>query len=162
MATTRFRYPLDALLRKRQSDWKSVKLEEVTAGRLVETRGTAVDQARGTLEGAEQLLRSARGAGTPIDPAQQLSLGNYLVHQRAALHEHRQALRQAQDLRERVRSNLDGISRGIKSLEKHRAARETNHRLEQDNLEQKRLDEIWLLGRSRGAGSERAKNSWGH
>lgn len=147
MSARRFRYPLEALLKKKRSDWKTVKVEEVTASRVVDNRRADVDQARDGIDEVEQLLRHARRDGTGIDVVQQHLLGNYLTYQRSVLVRRQQALQQAREVHGRIRSNLDGVARGIKSLEKHRVGREAEHRTAQRQLEQKNLDELWLLGR---------------
>jgi hypothetical protein len=151
MAAARFRYTLDALLRKRRSDWKTLKQEEVQAGRVVDSRQVEAQRARGTVAQAERLLRAGRRDGATIDPARQLRLSGYLAQQRAALADRERALAQAREVRERIRANLEGVARGIMSLEKQRAAREADYRREQGYVEQRRADELWLLGRSSGS-----------
>ncbi|HXF88970.1 MAG TPA: hypothetical protein VNK48_11510 [Xanthobacteraceae bacterium] len=149
MTTRRFRYALEALLRKRRSDWRTVKGEEMAAGRVVDDRRAEVDRAQGGVAGTEQLLRQARRGGSAIDPEQQHLLGNYLAHQRLVLAERCAALARAREVRERISANLADISRGIKSLEKHRARREADHRAAEGRREEHVLDELWLLGRAR-------------
>ncbi|MFL6180642.1 MAG: hypothetical protein ACJ74E_12485 [Actinomycetes bacterium] len=148
-----FRYTFDALLRKRRSDWRTVKLEEITAARVVEHRDAEVTQTRDQVRETEYLLRQARRDGEPVDVFRERVLAAYLHHQRGMLVQRQQALEQARDVHERVRSNLEGIARGIKSLEKHRTQREADHRLLQQSIEQNRIDELWLL---RQAGAAKA------
>jgi len=145
MAQKPFRYSLEALLRKRQFDWKAVKLEETTAERAVSHGAVRVEEARGTIEQAEELLREARRDGTPIDATRQELLLNYLGQQRLELQERQQRLQRSRDVHTQIQSNLDGIGRGIKSLEKHRAGRQAEHALTQYGIEQRGVDELWLL-----------------
>lgn len=122
-----------------------MKLEEVAAARVVDSRHAEAEQARGSMKETEQQLRHAQRDGMHIDLLQHHLLSGYLRHQRGVLHERELALNRAHALHERVRSNLDGIARGIKSLEKHRTGREAEHRLEQSSREQKGVDELWLF-----------------
>ena len=92
MAESRFRYVLDALLRKRRSDWKTVKLEEATAAHVVERRDAEVHEVHGSVNTTEQLLRQGRRDGEAIDPLRQHILAAYLAQQRGMLTERRQAL----------------------------------------------------------------------
>lgn len=148
-----FRYAFDALLRKRRSDWRTVKLEEITAARVLEHRDAEVTQTRDQVRETESLLRQARRDGEPVDVLRERLLAAYLHHQRGMLVQRQHVFEQARDVHERVRSNLEGIARGIKSLEKHRMRREAEHRLLQQNIEQNRIDELWLL---RQAGAAKA------
>lgn len=149
MSSERFRYALEALLRRRRADWKTVKMEEAQAGSIVDRRNDEVDQAKGGVAETEQLLRQERRDGAAIDPRREHLLGGYLSLQRKGLEDSQRALKSARDMHERIRTNLEGISRGIKSLEKHREGREIEHKFEQGNREQKRVDELWLLRRRR-------------
>jgi flagellar export protein FliJ len=149
MSSERFRYALDALLRRRRSDWKTAKMEETQASRVVERRDEEVGQARHGVAETEELLRETRRGGAAIDPARWHLLSGYLSLQRKSLEDRQRALTRAQEVHERIRSGLETISRGIKSLEKHRDHREADHKIEQGNREQKRVDELWLLRRRR-------------
>lgn len=141
----RFRYPLDALLRKRRADWKTVKAEEATASQVVNRQNDEVRDAASSVSSVESTLRESFQSGMRIDPLQQELLSGYLSQQRSALKQKQQALTKAQEVHQQVATSLEGIGRGIKSLEKHREGRETGHRLEQHSLEQKQVDELWLL-----------------
>ncbi len=149
MSSERFRYALEALLRRRRSDWKTVKMEETTASKVVDDRNSEVDQARGIVEETEQSLRHARRDGVEIDPNRQHLLAGYLSLQREVLGQRQHALGQAREMHERIRTSLEGVTKGIKSLEKHREQREADHNVQQGAAEQKRVDELWLLRRRR-------------
>jgi hypothetical protein len=84
--------------------------------------------------------------------ARQEMLSKYLSQQRSELEQRYQALQQAKQVHERVAKNLEGIGRGIKSLEKHRGGKEVDHRFEQGKLEQKQIDELWLLRQRKNEG----------
>lgn len=151
MSPSRFRYALDGLLRKRRADWKTVKMEETTIAQVVEQRVADANDAHRTVRETEQLLRQGRGDGETIDPLRQHIFASYLTEQRGVLGQRQQALKQARDVHEQIRSNLERIARGIRSLEKHRAQREADHRLLQEGIEQNRADELWLLQRRSNA-----------
>jgi len=140
-----FRYPLDALLRKRRSDWKTVKVEETTAGQVVDGKNAETAEAKGSVAGTEDMLRESCRDGMRIDPLRHHLLSNYLSQQRTVLKQKHQALVKAREVHERVLVNLEGIGRGIKSLEKHREGKEEEHKFERKGLEQRQTDELWLL-----------------
>ena len=145
MSKNRFHYSLEALLRKRRSDWKTVKVEETTAGEVVDRKTAEVTNTKDVVEGAEQLLRDACRDGMQIDPHRHHLLTNYLVQQRTVLKQKQQALVKAREVHDQVTENLVGIGRGIKSLEKHRTGKEEQHKFELNLQEQKVTDELWLL-----------------
>lgn len=145
MTEKRFHYSLEALLRKRRSDWKTVKVEEATAGKVVDKKNEEVTAAKDVVDGAEQLLRDSCQSGKPIDPQRHYLLSSYLSQQRKELTQKQQALAKAREVHEKVAENLSGIGRGIKSLEKHRTGKEEQHKFELSLLEQKLTDELWLL-----------------
>lgn len=141
-----FRYPLEPLIRKKRSDWQAVKIEEVTAGTLVDRRKTEVSKVRDDIDDAEQTLRQSWRNGMSIDPLQQQLMTTYLLQQRHLLKRHEGALEKARETHNRVLSSLETIGRGIKSLEKHRAGKEEVHQVEQSRREESAVDELWLLG----------------
>jgi flagellar biosynthesis chaperone FliJ len=145
MSGKRFRYPLDALLRKRRADWKTVKTEEMTASRVVERHNQEVGAVKNSIDDVERTLRDSYQEGVPIDLSRQQLLSNYLSQQRHVLEQRQKALHKAKEVYQQVVNSLEGIGRGIKSLEKHRVGKEADHKVEQYSHEQKQLDELWLL-----------------
>lgn len=125
-------------------------MEEMTAARVVEHRGAEMNKAHGNVRDTEHLLRQARCDGEPIDTLRQRIVATYLAELRGQLIERERALKQARDVHAQIRVDLDDIGRGVKSIEKHRAQREHDYRLERERCDQAGIEELWLLRRRRG------------
>ena len=149
----RFKYQLEALLKKRRSELDAAIAEEAAAVQALEGMKKQRAQIEDSIARTEEEMRAASSPGRPIEQEKLDLARKYLRQKREELERKEQEVQKAEKLCEQLRQQKNTIRQSIKTLERHREAKRTEREFELRRAEQRGLDELWLLRR----GSERAR-----
>jgi flagellar biosynthesis chaperone FliJ len=141
-----FRYSLEALLKHRRWEQDSSALKERTARDVLSTRTQDARIAAAAVSGVESALRDSLKAGTLIDPRRHESLALYLTHARQALWAKARQVSNAEEAHEQTQRGLLQSVRAVRALERHKDDKQREFKRERGQIEQRKLDDLWLAG----------------
>jgi hypothetical protein len=149
----RFKYQLQALLKKRRSELDTVIAEEAAAIQALDGLNKQRADIEHAIARAEEEMRAASRPGCAIDQEQFDLARKYLRQKREEFERKAKEVQKAEKVCEQLRRQKNAIRQGIKTLERHRETKRAEREVELRRSEQRGLDELWLLRR----GSERAR-----
>lgn len=147
-AGQRFRYRLESLLRKRESDAVQLHHEQTEAHQRVDACARDVEAISAAIAHTEVHMRSLGQEGTAIDPDTQGRLRTYLKMLMADRERKRHKLAEARREYDDIGTRLRHTREGIKALEKHREGRRADFEVQWRRREQTAADELWLMRRA--------------
>lgn len=141
----KFRYSLDALLKKRRWELDSLRAEEQAARGVREQHQAECAVLTDTISAVEAELRSEQAPDRPIRPELYQVLGGFLRHKRESLTEAQERLASAEREHEDAVNRVVAMKQSLRALERHREAKENEFRTEQDREAIRASDELWIL-----------------
>ena len=143
----RFRYQLDSVLRKHESDMEQLRHRQAEIKSRMDNCARELDAIREQVEQAQSRLRGASREGTAIDPDQQSRLTAYLKILHAEMEDKKAKLQAIEREYDDVCAEVRAAQKEIKTLEKHRAGRRSEFDIYWNRKDQTAADELWLLRR---------------
>lgn len=140
-----FRYSLEALIKKHSWELESVRIQEKEKRNIKDARQKQCADIEAMIAEIETELRHAHASDSQINPDAYRALTVYLNDRRSELGEAKNRFDEAAREHEGVVRQVMSIKRSLRALEKHRAGKEAEFRLEQDRNEMRTADELWLL-----------------
>jgi chromosome segregation ATPase len=143
----RFRYQLESVLRKHESEMEQLRHRQTEVKLRMDTCARELDAVREEVAQTETQLRGMSREGAPIDPDQQSRLKMYLKVLNTDMEKKKEKLQVVEREYDDVCAQVRTAQKEIKTLEKHRAGRRSEFDTYWSRKDQTAADELWLLRR---------------
>jgi flagellar export protein FliJ len=144
-SSRRFRYQLESVLRKRESDSEQLRHRQAEVRMRLDDCTQALEAVQNSMEQVETQLRGTSREGAAIDPDQQTRLQTYLKMLRTDHAAKKKKLDAVQVEYDDVCAEVRTAQKEIKTLEKHRDGRRSEFDAHWNRKDQSAADELWLL-----------------
>lgn len=143
----KFRYSLDALVKKNACDISALRLEEKKALEALERKSGEVQEIISSINNLEQDLRKANQENSSIVPEKYTNTRDYLDRLHEILRQTILEVDKARAVTDGVLDQLKQTSSVKKGLENHKARTKKHYERERARAEFKESDGIWLSRR---------------